>query len=172
MDFARVESLSGSGVCMASELRQRKHRRLDRQLYGELGAICSVTIGARERRAVFTRPAAAEAAVEVLRAHSGSTGVKVYVFCVMPDHVHLVLGPSEECDIITFVGQFKNLAQRAVWKHGIRSRIWQTSFWDHFLRADEDLEHVVDYVLNNPLRKGLVTEHRDYPYAGSLVFEL
>ena len=54
MDFARVESLSGSGVCMASELRQRKHPRLDRQLYGELGAICSVTIGARERRAVFT----------------------------------------------------------------------------------------------------------------------
>ena len=58
----------------------------------------------------------------------------IYAFCVMPDHVHLVVGPSR-CDIVTFVAQFKNLAQRAAWGLGVRGRIWQTSLWDHFFDA-------------------------------------
>ena len=32
----------------------------------------------------------------------------------MPDHVHLILGVSPTCAIVTFVGQVKNLAQRVV----------------------------------------------------------
>ncbi len=57
-------------------------------------------------------------------------------------------------------------------KHGVEGRIWQESFWDHFLRADERVERVVEYVLNNPVRKGLAANRREYPFAGSLVFEL
>ena len=91
---------------------------------------------------------------------------------LMPDHVHLVLGPSEDCDIITFVGQFKNLAQRAAWRTGAKGKIWQTSFWDHFLRADEEVEKAVAYVLDNPVRAELVAESSDYPFSGSLVFDL
>jgi REP element-mobilizing transposase RayT len=90
----------------------------------------------------------------------------------MPDHVHLVVSPSAECDIITFVGQFKNLAQRAVWQTGVDGLTWQTSFWNHFFRKDEDVERVVNYVLDNPVRKGLVTKRKDDQFAGSLVFDL
>ena len=157
---------------MGEKLRQRRHTRLDARLYAEPDAICSVTIGTRDRRAFFSSAAVAAATIEVLQAHSAKTGVKVYGFCVMPDHVHLVVSPSAECDIITFVGQFKNLAQRAVWQTGVDGRIWQTSFWDHFLRKDEDVERVVNYVLDNPVRKGLVTERKDHQFAGSLVFDL
>ena len=55
----------------------------------------------------------------------------------MPEHVHLILGASPTGDIVTFVGQFKNLAQREAWRRGIEGTFWQTSFWDHCLRADE-----------------------------------
>jgi hypothetical protein len=40
------------------------------------------------------------------------------------------------------------------------------------LRGDEDIEVLVNYVLANPVRKGLVDNWRGYPFAGSLVFEL
>ena len=33
-------------------------------------------------------------------------------------------------------------------------------------------EPVVSYILNNPVRGGLVQEWRDYPFSGSLVCEL
>jgi hypothetical protein len=90
----------------------------------------------------------------------------------MPDHIHLVLGPSVACDIITFVAQLKNLIQRAAWQHGIQGAFWQKSFWDHMLRGDEGIEGVVNYVLANPVRKGLADDWRTYPFSGSLVFEL
>jgi hypothetical protein len=63
------------------------------------------------------------------------------------------------------VGQFKNLAQRAAWAHGVEGRFWQSSFWDHFVRRDEDLSRVIDYVLDNPVRAGLVAVRDGYPFA-------
>jgi hypothetical protein len=95
-----------------------------------------------------------------------------YVWCVMPDHVHLVLGASPTCDIVTFVGRFKNLTQREAWRFGVEGAFWQTSFWDHFIRDDERIETVVEYVLSNPVRSGLVERWWDYRFSGSIVFEI
>ena len=90
----------------------------------------------------------------------------------MPDHVHLIMSPSERCSIITFVGQFKNLVLRASWKDGVVGSFWQQGFWDHFPRADEELRAAVEYVLANPVRAGLVEDGREYPYSGSIEFPL
>jgi putative transposase len=126
----------------------------------------------RGRQPVFADPDLARAAVEALRAHSARQGVLVYGYCVMPDHVHLVLGPSQGCDIVTFVGQFKNLVLRVAWARGRQGSFWQASFWDHFVRLEEGLRAAVEYVLANPVRRGLVNDWRDYPFAGSLVFQV
>ena len=150
----------------------KRHLRLERAAYAEIGAICSITIAVEGRRRVFMEERVAAAAVQVLHAHALKTEVPVYGYCVMPDHVHLVIGPSAGCDIVTFVGQFKNLAQRAAWQAGVQGRFWQHSFWDHFLRREESLECVVQYVLQNPVRGGLVAHWRDYPHAGSLEMDL
>ena len=150
----------------------RKRIRLGAHFYAQLGAICSVTVAVRLRRPVFADPAVASAAIDVLRTHADKTGVLVYGYCVMPDHIHLVIGPSATCDITTFVGQYKNLAQRAAWNLGVTGNFWQKSFWDHFLRAEEQVEGVVEYVLNNPVRSGLVEQWSDYLFSGSLVLEL
>jgi REP element-mobilizing transposase RayT len=90
----------------------------------------------------------------------------------MPDHVHLVLAPAAACDGVTFVGQFKNLAQRAAWAHGVAGAFWQRSFWDRLVRVGEPLEPLVEYVLSNPVRAGLVQTWSEYPDAGSLTWEL
>lgn len=147
--------------------KRHKRIRLDRSCYAEPGAVCSVTIAAQDRRPVFADPLVAACAVDVLRRHAEDTGVPVFAYCVMPDHVHLVIGPSSTCDIITFIGQFKNFAQRAAWRLGVSGTFWQKSFWDHFLRADEDLERVVTYALNNPVRGGLVESWQAYRFVGS-----
>ena len=155
-----------------SNQRHHKRIRLDRKLYGQPGTICSVTIGARERRSIFADSGIARPTCNVLHRHAYKTGVPVYVYCLMPDHVHLVLGPSPTCDIIAFVGQYKNLAQREVWKLGVTGRVWQVSFWDRFLREEESLDEIVQYVLNNPVRQGLVKYWQDYDFSGSVVYDL
>ncbi|MDO8691022.1 MAG: transposase [Dehalococcoidia bacterium] len=153
-------------------MKRHKRIRLDAGLYSQPGAICSVTVAVKARQPIFADALVASSAVDILHSQAERTGVPVYAFCVMPDHIHLVLGPSAGCDIMTFVGQFKNLVQRAAWSHGVKGAFWQTSFWDHFLRADEGLEQVVEYVFNNPVRRGLAGERSEYPFSGSLVFRM
>ena len=157
---------------MHNALPRRQRIRLGRETYAMTGSICSATICTNRRARIFAEESVARAAIEVLLTRANKLDVPIYAFCVMPDHVHLVIGPSTRCDIVTFVAQFKNLAQRAAWGLGVRGRIWQTSFWDHFLRREEQVEDVVQYVLNNPVRAGLASAWRDYPFCGSLVFEL
>ena len=45
-------------------------------------------------------------------------------------------------------------------------------YWDHVLRGDEQLEQVVEYVLHNPVRAGLVERWCDYRVSGSSVVDL
>ncbi len=152
--------------------RFHKRIRLDVAAYSTPGQACSLTVAVRDRRPVFADARVAVAAVAVLRQLAASTGVTVYGYCVMPEHVHLVVAPSGECDVITFVGRFKNLSQRAAWSLGVVGVFWQKSFWDHLPRSDELVERVVAYVVENPVRRGLVGEWREYPYAGSLALDL
>jgi putative transposase len=46
-------------------------------------------------------------------------------------------------------------------EHGIR---WQENYFDHRLRGDEQFGEKADYVLQNPVRAGLVKRAQDWPY--------
>jgi hypothetical protein len=50
--------------------------------------------------------------------------------------------------------------------------LWQESYFDHVLRDDEETDRAMRYVLENPVRKGLVPRFEDYPYAGSDVLTI
>ncbi|MBI4871978.1 MAG: transposase [Candidatus Riflebacteria bacterium] len=130
-----------------------------------------MTIVARERRPVFDDCLAREA-VAVLREHGSKRGAAVFGFCIMPEHVHLVVQPGPGCDLVRFVGEYKNLVQRAWWAQGHSGLLWQRGFYDHFLRGEESLEGVVAYVLNNPVRRGLASDWREYAWCGSLALDL
>ena len=157
---------------MPREHPQRRRIRLAPTVYADIGEICSITIAVKGRMPVFASPAVAAAAGDVLRRHAAVTGVPVYAWCVMPDHVHLLLGASPSGDIVTVVGQFKNLAQREAWRLGVKGGFWPTSVWAHCRRGDERLAHAIEYVLNNPVRSGLVERWCDGRFSGSIVFEL
>ena len=47
---------------------------------------------------------------------------------------------------------------------GVETPVWQKGYHDHGLRDDEDYGARVRYVLQNPLRAGLVQRVEDYPY--------
>src|SRR3989442_15701016 len=43
--------------------------------------------------------------------------------------------------------------------------VWQEESFDHVLRSSESLDAKIDYVLQNPVRKGLVRIAREYPWS-------
>ncbi len=101
---------------------------------------------------------------------AAAEGFAILVYCLMPDHMHLLVeGVSGGADLITFT---KDAKQRSAWlfKRRFRQRLWQEGYWEHVLRDSERIEDIIEYIVNNPLRKGLVERPEDYPYWGSSVY--
>ena len=85
----------------------------------------------------------------------------------MPDHVHLVVeGLTDNADLRQFV---KVAKQRVAYSlredHAVRD-VWQEGYHDWVLRAEQKTEDMIRYVLNNPIRAGLVEKPEDYPFSG------
>ena len=45
--------------------------------------------------------------------------------------------------------------------------LWQEGYYDRVLRQEEDVRHVARYIIENPVRAGLVVHPSVYPYLGS-----
>ena len=50
-----------------------------------------------------------------------------------------------------------------------KTPIWQRRFFDHVLRSEESYAQKWEYVRDNPVRAGLVTDADDWPYAGEII---
>ena len=93
-------------------------------------------------------------------------------YCFMPDHVHLLVeGLKEASDLRRLVKLMKQ-GSGAAYAMRTGERLWQEGFYDRVLREEEDAKEVARYILNNPVRAGLVTTPREYPYLGSDVWSL
>ena len=82
-----------------------------------------------------------------------------FLFLFMPDHAHALLSfPAEGPPMEDTVRRWKRWTARQL---GIQ---WQRDFFDHRLRHDESAAEKAEYILQNPLRAGLVTEGEDWPF--------
>jgi REP element-mobilizing transposase RayT len=94
--------------------------------------------------------------------------IVVPVFCFMPDHIHLVArGQSAEADLWKFMFAFKQYSGWWLRCHE-KGYHWHKDFFDHLVRGKRDLRNQVRYVVQNPVKGGLVADWREYPYTGAI----
>jgi putative transposase len=155
-------------------MKRKFHKsiRLKKELYQRPEIPCSVTICSKDKKRIFCNRKFTEESITLLKKMTGKNEIPIYAYCFMPDHLHLLLSASLKKGIITFVREFKGLSTKIAWKYSFEGTIWQKSFYDHFLRKEEDLQTTCLYILNNPVRAGLVQNYEKYPFSGSLVFDL
>jgi REP element-mobilizing transposase RayT len=92
-------------------------------------------------------------AAQFLRA-AREKGFVIVVYCLMPDHVHLLVeGLTAESDLRRFVGIGKQRAAYLYSRATGGKRLWQEGFHE--------------YVIENPVRAGLVSSPFDYKPCGS-----
>jgi putative transposase len=101
---------------------------------------------------------------------------QVLTYCIMPNHVHLLVklmtkqairhkgttatypltdtirlikgGTARECNLIlNRTGSF-----------------WQYESYDHYVRDEQELERIINYILNNPVKAGLVKEWTEWKF--------
>ena len=94
----------------------------------------------------------------VLQIASHYENIVVDKYCIMPDHIHLILRIESNTSgrmvsaptISTVVGSMKRWVSRQIGKP-----IWQKSFYEHSIRNQQDYDEIWTYIDNNPLKYAL-----------------
>jgi len=82
---------------------------------------------------------------------------------LMPDHVHALIAVPADGSLSKLLRDYKRITART---SGVK---WQRNFFDHRLRQDESLTEKYDYILQNPVRAGLVAHEDKWPYVLTIV---
>jgi len=143
-----------------------RNRRLRPDAYSEPGRPCFLTIRAYQNQSPFVDRKLNQAIVDVLLNERQHSQCSIQAYCLMPDHLHLLTTPSvTEASVLAFADRFKGLSTRESWRFGWRGKLWQPRSYDHVLRRNEDVEKVCEYILANPVRRGLVENPDEFPWS-------
>jgi REP element-mobilizing transposase RayT len=87
---------------------------------------------------------------------------RILAAMLMPDHLHVIVAPIESRN--AKLGNFSGALKRWMRQELNASWKWQPGCFDRLLRSDESLHDKWLYVQENPVRAGLVTHWKDWPY--------
>jgi putative DNA methylase len=119
--------------------------------------------------------------------HHDGTLYHLLAYCIMPNHVHVLLQPTwtieqpvegvdepvgERADARSPLSRIMhslksytaNEANKLLRRRG---RFWQAESYDHWVRDDDELERIVAYIANNPVKAKLVSRPCDWYFCSA-----
>ena len=102
-----------------------------------------------------------------MAASLGKAGVACWAYCLMPNHVHLILTPETAEGLARGLGEaHRRYTRRINFREGWRGYLWQGRFAS-FVMDEPHLEAAGRYVELNPQRAGLVARPEDWPWSSA-----
>ena len=93
-----------------------------------------------------------------------STETHVTAYCLMPNHVHLVLTPNSRESLVAMVSDLHQRYTRYInFKKDWRGHLWQGRFFSVAL-SPEHFDQCIRYVELNPIRANLVDASQKYEW--------
>lgn len=115
------------------------------------------------RQAVFAEARDYERYLSTLREFKTEYGIKVYAYCLMTNHVHLLLAPSDRGGIGKLM---KRLAGRQTRHHnhleGRSGTLWEGRYKSSPVDSESYLLACCRYIELNPVRARIVAQPRSY----------
>lgn len=110
-------------------------------------------------------PAVSQLVVEALHYYD-QRAYQLICYCLMPNHVHMVVVlPDEAPPLARTLQHLKGYtAQKANALLGRTGQFWHRESYDHIIRNAGEMARVIAYVLNNPVKAGLVAEWQAWPH--------
>lgn len=90
--------------------------------------------------------------------HFDGTRYVLHAWCVMPNHVHVMLHVEDGFDVPKIVHSWKSFTAHKIG----RGVIWQREYFDRLVRSPQDYANTAAYIRANPGKAGL----RDWPWVG------
>lgn len=99
-----------------------------------------------------------------------SLGCRLYAYCLMDNHVHLIVDPGDEPDNLALL--MKSIASRQTrYVNGCKHRsgtLWEGRYRSSAIETDRYLLVCSRYVETNPVRARMVSRPEDYPWSSYL----
>jgi putative transposase len=147
-------------------------KRLPRQYY-QNDAVVHWTITIRDRKQGWVSPVFFYRYRELLTHTLFRYGLVCPIFCLMPDHIHMVwMGLLSGSDQFTAMKHFRQRCNESLARIGFEL---QDQSYDHVLKNEElresEFRNLCEYIARNPERAGLVGIdcYDQYPYSGCLI---
>ncbi len=138
----------------------------ERRFFGQWDAVLDQGMGPDWLR----NPMIAKLVADAMRFFDGKR-YDLLAYCIMSNHVHVVLTPlvnaaTEGCYPLaqimhTLKGYTAGRANRLLDRSGA---FWLHESYDHCVRSEAELQRIVAYVVNNPVKAGLVSDWQAWPW--------
>ena len=102
----------------------------------------------------------------LIRKYKTKFEIKLYAFCLMPNHVHLVVRPLEPKRMSVFMKNINQIyAQYFNTKYSRYGHLWQSRFKSMVISDGDYLLRCVEYVERNPVRADICKTIMDYKWS-------
>jgi REP-associated tyrosine transposase len=123
-----------------------------------------ITAVTANRRPLFKVESNARLLIAILQENHSKGRLKLHGWVIMPDHIHLLLTPSQNVSLEKAVQFIKgNFSFRLQSKFPV----WQPGFTSRRVKDAQDLKSHREYIHQNPVRARLCTKAEEYPYSSA-----
>lgn len=123
---------------------------------------------ANARMVIFEKDKDYEAFESILSTAKDKYLIKIFAYCLMPNHWHFILCPKNDGDLNKFM-QWLTLTHTQRWhvhRHSVGyGHLYQGRYKSFLIQKDEHFLCAVNYVERNALRAGLVKKAEDWKWS-------
>jgi REP element-mobilizing transposase RayT len=105
--------------------------------------------------------------------HFANTRYTLHAWCIMPNHVHILMQPLNGITMSTSMASWKKFTGRRIseWRQRHRSKppgpAWHREYYDRYIRDEAHFRNVVAYIHQNPVKAGLVSEATQWEWSSA-----
>lgn len=166
----------------------RSRSREDFETYGDVYFITSTVVGFIN---IFSDKQASEIFVDCLRFYQERGDFILLAWVLMPNHFHLIAKKADSSNISEIIGGIKRytarqigllrgipelcslidrIRQAALSEPGKGTAVWKPRFDSYVIKSEDVLKQKIEYIHNNPVRKGLVKESWQWRYSSAAAY--
>ena len=104
--------------------------------------------------------------------HFDGTRYRLLAWCIMPNHVHVLIRPEQ--NLAAIVRSWKSFTGRWSLAHGVElglgipgKKFWMREYWDRYIRDEPHHRRVIDYIHQNPVKAGLCGKAEEWPWSSA-----
>ena len=106
--------------------------------------------------------------VENALLHFDGQRYRLIAWCIMPNHVHVLIEVLEGHPLAEVVHSWKSFTAKVIDRHlGCSGEFWQREYFDRYIRDDRHLQVAIEYIENNPVGAGLVPEAEGWRFSSA-----